>query len=91
MEAGSPGILIVDDNDDDRYTLQLLLEAEGHTRITIATGGHEAIALLERERALGQLLADGSVQGVRIDHPDGLFDPKRYFEMLQDLARRGPG
>lgn len=37
---------------------------------------------------LGQLLADGSVQGVRIDHPDGLFDPRRYFEMLQDLARR---
>jgi (1->4)-alpha-D-glucan 1-alpha-D-glucosylmutase len=41
---------------------------------------------------LGRLLADGSVQGVRVDHPDGLFDPKRYFEMLQDLARRSiPG
>jgi (1->4)-alpha-D-glucan 1-alpha-D-glucosylmutase len=37
---------------------------------------------------LAQLIADGSVQGVRVDHPDGLFDPKRYFEMLQDLARR---
>jgi (1->4)-alpha-D-glucan 1-alpha-D-glucosylmutase len=37
---------------------------------------------------LGRLLGDGSVQGVRIDHPDGLFDPRRYFEMLQDLARR---
>ena len=37
---------------------------------------------------LGRLLADGSVQGVRIDHPDGLFDPQRYFEMLQDLATR---
>jgi len=37
---------------------------------------------------LGRLLADGSVQGVRVDHPDGLFDPKRYFEMLQELARR---
>ena len=23
---------------------------------------------------------------MRIDHPDGLFDPARYFEMLQDLA-----
>ena len=39
---------------------------------------------------LGRLLHDGSVQGVRIDHPDGLFDPKRYFENLQALARR-PG
>ncbi|HEY0874637.1 MAG TPA: malto-oligosyltrehalose synthase [Vicinamibacterales bacterium] len=37
---------------------------------------------------LGRLLGDGSVQGVRIDHPDGLFDPKRYFDMLQELARR---
>jgi (1->4)-alpha-D-glucan 1-alpha-D-glucosylmutase len=35
---------------------------------------------------LGQLLADGHVQGVRVDHPDGLFDPARYFRMLQDLA-----
>ena len=37
---------------------------------------------------LGRLLADGSVQAVRIDHPDGLFDPKRYFEMLQALSAR---
>ena len=35
---------------------------------------------------LGKLLANGSVQAVRIDHPDGLFDPARYFEMLQQLA-----
>ena len=35
---------------------------------------------------LARLLRDGAVTGVRIDHPDGLFDPARYFEMLQDLA-----
>ena len=35
---------------------------------------------------LKTLLADGKVQAVRIDHPDGLFDPARYFSMLQDLA-----
>lgn len=40
---------------------------------------------------LGRLLADGSLQGVRIDHPDGLFDPRRYFEMLQQLAARVTG
>jgi (1->4)-alpha-D-glucan 1-alpha-D-glucosylmutase len=37
-------------------------------------------------RLLARLLRDGAVTGVRIDHPDGLFDPARYFEMLQDLA-----
>ena len=35
---------------------------------------------------LDALIRDGRVTGVRIDHPDGLFDPARYFEMLQDLA-----
>ena len=35
---------------------------------------------------LSKLIRDGVVTGVRIDHPDGLFDPARYFEMLQDLA-----
>ena len=40
----------------------------------------------ETHRLLRELLADGKVQGVRIDHPDGLFDPARYFSMLQDLA-----
>ena len=35
---------------------------------------------------LGQLLKNGRVQAVRIDHPDGLFDPARYFAMLQELG-----
>ena len=34
---------------------------------------------------VGELLAEGRVQGVRVDHPDGLFDPAKYFRMLQDL------
>jgi (1->4)-alpha-D-glucan 1-alpha-D-glucosylmutase len=29
------------------------------------------------------LLAEGKVDGFRIDHPDGLFDPAQYFERLQ--------
>ena len=37
---------------------------------------------------LKALLAGGKVHAVRIDHPDGLFDPARYFSMLQDLAAR---
>ncbi|MDQ3346373.1 MAG: malto-oligosyltrehalose synthase [Acidobacteriota bacterium] len=35
---------------------------------------------------LAALIREGKVQGVRIDHPDGLFDPARYFLMLQRLA-----
>jgi adenylate cyclase len=50
METDAPAILIVDDNEDNRYTLQLLLEADGHTRLTTASGGHEALALLARDK-----------------------------------------
>ena len=49
MATDLPGILIVDDNEDNRYTLQLMLESDGHERITCATGGNEAIALIEKE------------------------------------------
>ena len=45
----------------------------------------------ETHRLLGQLIRDGRIQGVRIDHPDGLFDPLRYFTMLQRLARDAAG
>src|SRR5215469_6658537 len=50
MEAGNPGILIVDDNDDNRFTLSLLLETDGHARIVSASGGQEALSLLNSER-----------------------------------------
>ena len=50
MDTEIPGILIVDDNEDNRYTLRLLLESDGHERVIDASGGKEAIALLEREK-----------------------------------------
>jgi adenylate cyclase len=50
MGSELPGILIVDDNEDNRYTLQLLLESDGHERIASASGGNEAIALLNKEK-----------------------------------------
>src|SRR6266699_6703642 len=50
MSTDVPGILIVDDNEDNRYTLQLMLESDGHERITCASGGNEAIALIEKEK-----------------------------------------
>jgi (1->4)-alpha-D-glucan 1-alpha-D-glucosylmutase len=40
---------------------------------------------------LASLIRDRIVDAVRIDHPDGLFDPARYFAMLQDLAARALG
>ncbi len=33
-----------------------------------------------------RLIAQGKVQGLRLDHVDGLRDPARYFERLQDRA-----
>src|SRR6266581_3003192 len=50
MATDAPGILIVDDNEDNRYTLQLLLESDGHERIASAASGTEAIALIEKEK-----------------------------------------
>jgi (1->4)-alpha-D-glucan 1-alpha-D-glucosylmutase len=33
------------------------------------------------------LAADGMIGGLRIDHPDGLYDPARYFARLQQRFR----
>ncbi|MFZ0815927.1 MAG: malto-oligosyltrehalose synthase [Candidatus Sulfotelmatobacter sp.] len=41
-------------------------------------------------RLVLQLIAEGKVDGLRIDHPDGLYDPAQYFERLKqsiDVAR----
>lgn len=37
---------------------------------------------------LSALIRDNVVHAVRVDHPDGLFDPVQYFEMLQAAAAR---
>jgi (1->4)-alpha-D-glucan 1-alpha-D-glucosylmutase len=34
-------------------------------------------------RLVLQLIAEGKVDGLRIDHPDGLYDPAQYFERLK--------
>ncbi|HSU52911.1 MAG TPA: malto-oligosyltrehalose synthase, partial [Candidatus Dormibacteraeota bacterium] len=40
-------------------------------------------------KLLFKLAAEGKVTGLRIDHPDGLLDPKQYFQRLQhSLATR---
>lgn len=49
---------------------------------------HEAVFEATQSFAL-DLAASGQVHGLRIDHPDGLYDPARYFRQLQEgYARR---
>ena len=38
----------------------------------------------DTHRFLFRLLADGRISGLRIDHPDGLWDPPSYFRRLQE-------
>lgn len=38
----------------------------------------------DTQRLLLRLLAEGKVNGLRIDHPDGLWDPAAYFRRLQE-------
>ncbi|MCI0702736.1 MAG: malto-oligosyltrehalose synthase [Planctomycetia bacterium] len=40
-----------------------------------------------------RLIAEGKVDGLRVDHPDGLYDPRQYFHRLQRqyLLSRGLG
>jgi len=44
-----PRILVVDDNDDNRYTLTLYLDIEGYSMFTTARDGEEAISRLQAE------------------------------------------
>lgn len=55
--APNPRILVVDDNDDNRYTLTLYLELEGYTNIAIAENGEEAIAQM-KDSAFDLVLLD---------------------------------
>jgi (1->4)-alpha-D-glucan 1-alpha-D-glucosylmutase len=37
----------------------------------------------ETHRLVFRLIREGKVTGLRVDHPDGLYDPSRYFHRLQ--------
>jgi adenylate cyclase len=49
-ETGGANILVVDDHEDNRYTLMMMLEVDGHERIQTASSGQEALARLANER-----------------------------------------
>jgi len=40
-------------------------------------------------RLILKLVADGKVDGLRIDHPDGLYDPTKYLHQLRDKLAEG--
>ena len=48
-KRASPRILVVDDNDDNVYTLKLHLDLEGYTDVETARDGEEAIARLKTD------------------------------------------
>lgn len=35
-----------------------------------------------------QLIREGKIDGLRVDHPDGLYDPKQYFERVQGVEAK---
>ncbi len=48
-KAPGPRLLVVDDNEDNRYTLILRLEVEGYQEISVADDGEAAIELLRTQ------------------------------------------
>jgi phosphoserine phosphatase RsbU/P len=47
VSVAGPALLVVDDNDDNRYTLTRRLAREGYTNLTTAANGREALDLLQ--------------------------------------------
>jgi len=57
VSGESPALLVVDDNDDNRYTLIQRLKRQGYINVTTATNGVEALARL-REQPFDLVLLD---------------------------------
>lgn len=49
MTASGPRLLVVDDNENNRYTLTQRLKRQGHTNVATAADGREALAMLSAE------------------------------------------
>jgi len=78
VEAITPGprLLVVDDNEDNRYTLILRLEIEGYQDITTADDGKAALELL-RTQQFDLVLLD-----VMMPNVDG-------YQVLEQLKAEG--
>lgn len=42
----------------------------------------------ETHSMIFKFIADKKIDGIRIDHPDGLYDPEQYFSLLQDKVKQ---
>ena len=49
----------------------------------VAVRVEDPTVFAETHRLLVELLRDGAIDGLRIDHPDGLADPRGYLRMLE--------
>ncbi len=52
----------------------------------VAVRVEDPAVFADRHHAIFQLVRDGRVTGLRIDHVDGLFDPRAYLTQLQSSA-----
>ena len=49
-DPDGPALLVVDDNEDNRYTLARRLKREGYAKVAVAENGRQALDMLDRER-----------------------------------------
>ena len=43
-----------------------------------------------RNASIFELVAEGRVTALRLDHTDGLYDPAAYFSAVRDEIERAP-
>ncbi len=73
----------------DRAQLSALLR---RNRLNAGLRVEDAGTFAAVHALLGELVAGGALQGLRLDHIDGLMDPAQYCARLQDFIRaRQPG
>ena len=58
MPSSDARLLVVDDNEDNRYTLTRRLKREGYSRLLYATNGREALEVLLRDHHIDLVLLD---------------------------------
>ncbi len=76
MSAAEPRLLVVDDNEDNRYTLTMMLNIEGYDDVAVAEDGAKALDLLKGQ-AFDLVLLD-----VMMPHVNG-------YEVLAELKKVG--
>ncbi len=81
MSAAEPRLLVVDDNEDNRYTLTMMLNIEGYDDVAVAEDGAKALDLL-KSQAFDLVLLD--VMMPRVNGYEVLAELKKVGS-LRDL------